>query len=67
MGVASGETAVRPRVARIVLGREEQFRHSLVETPTKEMRDAQISERCADASAGTETQRDFEIPIAMSG
>jgi len=43
------------------LDREEQFRHGLVEASAQEMRDANESERRADADAGTEAQRGFEV------
>ncbi len=40
MGVAGGEKAIRARKARILLDREEQFRHCLIEAPSEEMREA---------------------------
>ena len=44
MGVASGEIAMRLRVARILLDRKEQFRRGLIELPAEEMRGAQPRE-----------------------
>ena len=40
MGIAGGEKAIRHRVARILLDREEQFLHGLIEAPRREMRRA---------------------------
>ena len=40
MGIAGSEKAIRHRVARILLDREEQFLHGLIEAPRREMRRA---------------------------
>jgi len=40
MAVTDGEELIRGRKSRIVLDREDQLRHRLVETPSKEMREA---------------------------
>jgi hypothetical protein len=61
MGAAGGENAIRLREARIVLDREEQFRHGLVEAPAVEMRLAYYRERRADAGARAEAQRGFDM------
>src|SRR6516165_722632 len=61
MSIASGEIAVRLRVAWIPLDREEQFRHCLIEAPVGEMRGAYYGKRAADAGAGTEAQRGFDV------
>src|SRR5215831_7855443 len=57
MGVAGGEVAIRRREARILLDREEQFRHGLIEPPSQEMRLAYQRKRRANAGARTEPQR----------
>jgi|HubBroStandDraft_6_1064221.scaffolds.fasta_scaffold33304_5 hypothetical protein len=59
MGIAGGEIAVRRREARIVLDRQEQFRHGLLEPPSQEMRLAYQRKRSADAGARAEPQRGF--------
>jgi hypothetical protein len=61
MGLAGGEYAIRHRVAWIVLDREAQLRHGLIEAPSEEMRCAYLKERRADAGAGAEAQRGFEM------
>src|SRR5271169_3057197 len=61
MGVAGGERAIRAWEAGILLDREEQLRHGLLEAPTAEMRRAYCLERIADMGAGTEPQRGFEM------
>ena len=61
MRVAGGEIAIRLRVAWILLDREEQLRHCLIEAPAEEMRGAYYEERRADAGAGTEAQRGFDM------
>src|SRR5262249_18626588 len=61
MGVASGENAIRARIARIVLDRDEQFRHRLMETPAVEMRGAYYKERRAAAGTRTEAQRGLDM------
>ena len=38
VGVAGSEKALRQREASVLLDREEQLRHGLIETPTEEMR-----------------------------
>jgi hypothetical protein len=69
MGIAGGEIAIRRREARILLHREEQFRHGLIEPPSQEMRLAYQRKRRANAGARTETQRglgtlDREVGLA---
>jgi hypothetical protein len=59
MGIAGGEIAVRRREPRIVLDRQEQFRHGLLEPPSQEMRLAYQRKRSADAGARAEPQRGF--------
>ena len=54
MGIAGGEKAIRHRVARILLDRKKQFRHGLVEAPSREMRRPYDNERRADPGALTE-------------
>ena len=49
MRVAGGEKAVGLRTGRILLDREEQLWHGLIEAPADEMRDAYCKERPADA------------------
>jgi hypothetical protein len=61
MGVAGGESAIWLRVGWIVLNREEEFRHSLIETSTQEMCPAYQCERVPDAGARTETERGIRI------
>ena len=56
MRIARGEIAIRLREARILLDRQEQFRHRLFEAPAKKMSAAQYSEGRADAGAGTEAK-----------
>jgi hypothetical protein len=43
------------------LDREEQSRHCLIEAQTEEMSSAYETERRADAGAGTEAQRGFDM------
>jgi len=57
MGIAGGEKAIWHRVARILLDREEQFRHGLIEAPSRTMRRANDNERCADPGARTKPER----------
>jgi hypothetical protein len=40
MGVAGGKPTIRLRVAGVLLDRQEQLRHSLIEAPSEEMRGA---------------------------
>ena len=61
MGIAGGEPAVWRWAAWILLDREEQLRHDLIEAPTDEMRCAYLKKRRADAGAGTEAQRGFDM------
>src|SRR5271167_623988 len=61
MGVARGESALRLRVARIVLYREQQFWHCFLEPSTKEMCLAYREERRADPRAWAEPHRDFDM------
>src|SRR5215471_3764671 len=61
MRVAGGEIAIRERLAGILLDREEEFRHGLVEAPSEKMRAAYCEERLADAGAGTEPQRGLDM------
>ena len=67
MGVAGGQNAMRVRLARILLDREEQRRHCFIEAPTDEMREAYYNKRRADAGARTEAQRCFEVLNADVG
>jgi hypothetical protein len=57
MSVAGREKAMRRREAWILLDREEQLRHGIIEAPSEEMRHTYRKERRADAGAGTEAQR----------
>src|SRR5271156_4332280 len=57
MRVTGGENAIRDRKARIVLNREEEFRHSLVEPTAEEVCAAQYEQRRASSGARTEPQR----------
>ena len=52
---------MRVRVAWIILDREEQFWHRLVETPRQEMRAAYCNELGADTGARTEAQRGIDM------
>src|SRR5262249_24564136 len=61
MRVAGGENAIWPWIAWVLLDREEQLRHGLIEAPAEEMRIAYCYERRADAGAGTEAQRGLEM------
>jgi len=56
MGVAGGETAIRQRESWVLLDREEEVGHGLIEAPADEMRGAYYKGRRADADAGTEAQ-----------
>jgi hypothetical protein len=56
MRVAGGKNAIRVLETWILLDREQQFRHCLIEAPAEEMRDAYIEERCADSGARAEAQ-----------
>ena len=61
MGVTGGEGAIRPREGRIFLDREAEFRRSLIEAPSGEMR-AAYKEKCgADSGAGTEAKCGFRM------
>src|SRR5438034_1459080 len=59
MGVARREIAIRMRDARILLHREEQLRHRLIEATSEEMRATYYRERVPDAGAGTKPQCGF--------
>jgi hypothetical protein len=61
MGVAGGEKTIRRWEAWILLNREEQLRHRLIEAPAEEMRGAYLMERRADPGARTETPRGLEV------
>src|SRR5208282_3177714 len=61
MGVAGGERAIRAREAGILLDREEQLRHRLIEAPAEEMGVAYLQERRADPGARTEAQRGLDM------
>ena len=61
MRVAGGENTVRVGVARIILNREEQLRHGLIEAPAEKMGGAYPDEHRADAGARTEAQRCFAM------
>jgi hypothetical protein len=56
MGIAGGEIAIWVRVARILLDRQEKYRHRLIEAPSQEMCGAYYHERSADTGARAETQ-----------
>jgi len=69
MRIASSEIPGRRREGRIVLDREKQFRHGLIEPPRQEMRLAYQRKRRADAGAGAQSQRglgmlDREVGVA---
>ena len=55
--IAGGEKAISHGEARILLDREEQLRHGLIEAPAEEMRRPMYSERRTDAGARAEAQR----------
>src|SRR5215469_6571463 len=61
MRVTGGEIAKRHREARIFLDREDEFRHRLIEAPSKKMRCAQYSERRTDPGAWAEPQRGLDM------
>jgi len=61
MRVTGGENVIGYRKARIVLDREEQFWHSLVEALTEEVCAAQYKKRRADPGARTEPQRHIDM------
>src|SRR5438105_11078792 len=61
MRVAGGEIAIWLRVAGILLDREEEFRHSLVEPPSKEMSTTHYRKRVGDAGARAEAQRGLNM------
>jgi len=61
MGVAGGEIAKWRCAVRIFLDREAQFRHSLIEAPTEQMRRAYYRERWTDTCAGAEAQRGLDV------
>src|SRR5271167_3283604 len=61
MRVAGGEKAILFRKARILLDREEQFRHRLFEAPAEETRGPYLKKRVADPGAGTESQRGLDM------
>jgi hypothetical protein len=56
MSVAGGEITIGLDVARILLDREEQLRHGLIEPASKEMRAPYYPERRARWGTGTEAQ-----------
>jgi hypothetical protein len=57
LGVAGGEEAILVCEARILLDREEELRHRLIEAPAEEMRIAYYRERVADSGTRAEAQR----------
>src|SRR5262249_32624858 len=59
--VASREKAIRLRVARILLYRKEQFRHSLVEALGEKERLPHDRHHGADAGTRAKAQRSFEM------
>ena len=59
--IAGGDIAIRLWAAWILLDREEQFRHGLIKAPGQKMRGSYHVERPADAGAGTEAQRSFNM------
>src|SRR6516162_10578663 len=61
MGIAGGEIAIRVRVARILLDRQEKFRHRLIEAPSEEMCGAYYHERSAGTGARAKTQSGFDM------
>src|SRR6516225_7078735 len=61
MGIAGGEIAIRVRVARILLDRQEKFRHRLIKAPSEEMCGAYYHERSANTGAWAETQSGFDM------
>ena len=68
MGVAGGEKAVWLREARILLDREEQFRHRLIKAPAEEMRACRLYTSDAPIRArGLRRSAASTCSIAMSG
>src|ERR1700726_3032963 len=61
MGVAGGEKLIWMREVWIILDREEQLRHRLVEAASEEIRGTYCSEGRADAGAGAEAQRGIDM------
>ena len=61
MRIAGGEIAIRLWKIGIFLDREEQFRHRLIEAPTKQMRAAHCKKGHADASTRAEPQRGLDV------
>src|SRR5689334_11484943 len=61
MRVAGGEKAVWLRAAWILLDREEQLRHGLIEASAVQMCRAYCGHRRTDPGTGTETQRGFDM------
>ena len=60
MRATGGKPAIRGRVTRVLLDREEQFRHCLIKATPEEMGSVYYRERLADADAGTEAQRGLD-------
>src|SRR5215472_8055743 len=61
MGVAGGENAVGASVARILLHRDEEFLHRLLETPTEKMCSGDDVVSPTDAFARAEALRVFSV------
>lgn len=61
MRIGRCEITIRPWKVRIVLHREKEFCHGLIEPPSEEMREADLKERRANSFAGTEAQRNFDM------
>src|SRR5690242_16407966 len=61
MRVAGGEIAIWLQVAGILLDREEEFRHSLVEPPSKGTSTTHYRKRVGDTGARAEAQRGLNM------
>src|SRR5215472_14400653 len=61
MGIAGREGAIGLGVGWIVLDREKQFRHRLIETSTQEMCPAYQCSRVANFGTRTETERGIHV------
>src|SRR5262249_208208 len=59
--ITGREIAIRYRKARILLDREKKFRHSLIKSPSQEVRLAYYRKRRADAGARAQPQRPLDI------
>jgi hypothetical protein len=66
-GVAGGQVAIRLWVAWILLDREKQLRHCLIEAPGAEMRSAHCSERYADTGARARNADRARSPVQIDG